>query len=169
MDDLPNRLDRHLPSPEAYFVTDSLAAGGFPIGAREGDRVARFEAIGVRTFVDLTHPADPLPRYDYLLRVARHISHPIVDMATPGAGQMERILDDVDEAIAAGGLTYVHCWGGIGRTGTVIGCWLVRHGLDEGDAIARIAELRRLALDSAMPSPQTTAQRELVRGWRRHR
>ena len=51
-------------------------------------------------------------------------------MATPGVGVMKRILDDVDEAIAGGGLTYVHCWGGIGRTGTVVGCWLVRHGLE---------------------------------------
>jgi len=163
---------RHLPNPEAYFVSEALAAGGFPIGELGGDgsdRVARFEALGVTTFVDLTHPADPLPRYDGLLRSARRISHPIVDMAAPGIGQMERILDDVDDAIAAGGLTYLHCWGGIGRTGTVVGCWLVRHGLDGGDAIARIAELRRLALDSSMPSPQTTAQRELVRGWRRHR
>ncbi len=37
----------------------------------------------------------------------------------------------------------MHCWGGVGRTGTVVGCWLVRHGLDDGDAIARIATLRR--------------------------
>ena len=163
---------RHLPNPEAYFVTEALVAGGFPLAEGDPtnvDRIARFEALGVSTFVDLTHPADPLPRYDGLLRSARRISHPIVDMATPGIGAMERILDDVDDAIAGGGLTYVHCWGGIGRTGTVVGCWLVRHGLDDGDAIARIAELRRLALDSAMPSPQTTAQRELVRAWRRNR
>ena len=115
------------------------------------------EALGVTTFVDLTPPADPLPRYDDVLRRAQRISHPIVDMATPGLRQMERILDDLDAALAGDGLTYVHCWGGIGRTGTVIGCWLVRHGLDEGDAISRIAQLRRLALDSSMPSPQTTA------------
>lgn len=32
-------------------------------------------------------------------------------------------------ALAAGQTVYVHCYGGIGRTGTVVGCWLVRHGL----------------------------------------
>jgi len=168
----PHVPNGHLPNPEAYFVTDRLAAGGYPAGegARADlERLSRFETLGVTTFVDLTHPADPLPPYDTALRTARRLPHPIVDMAAPGRAQMERILDDLDTAVADGGLVYVHCWGGIGRTGTVVGCWLVRHGLDEGDAIARIAQLRRLALDSSMPSPQTTAQRALVRGWRRGR
>src|SRR3712207_6971239 len=43
---------------------------------------------------------------------------------------------------AEGGLPYVHCWGGIGRTGTVVGCYLVEHGMDGEQAIAAIAEWR---------------------------
>ena len=62
-------------------------------------------------------------------------------MGTPTEGQLIRILDDIDDARASGGTAYVHCWGGVGRTGTVIGCWLVRHGLDRGDAVATIAAL----------------------------
>lgn len=163
---LPNR---HLPNPEAYFVTDALIAGGYPAGDgadADGGRVARFETLGVTTFVDLTHPADALPPYEASLRTSSYVAHPIVDMATPGVARMERILDDIDTAVADGGIVYVHCWGGIGRTGTVVGCWLVRHRLDDGDPIARLVELRRLALDSSMPSPQTTAQRAMVRTWR---
>ena len=64
-------------------------------------------------------------------------------MGTPTAGHVMQILDDIDAVRADGGTVYVHCWGGVGRTGTVVGCLLVRHGLDGGDAIARIAELRR--------------------------
>ena len=37
-------------------------------------------------------------------------------------------LDAIDAELAAGGLVYVHCWAGCGRTGVVVGCWLVRHG-----------------------------------------
>ena len=95
--------------------------------------------------------------------------HAIVDMGTTTVPHMTRILDDIDAALADGGTAYVHCWGGIGRTGTVVGCWLVRHGLDRGDPIATIARLRRAVLDSFMPSPQTTAQRAMVTGWRRGR
>jgi protein-tyrosine phosphatase len=82
---------------------------------------------------------------------------------------MTRILDDVDEARAAGATVYVHCWGGRGRTGTVVGCWLVRHGLDDGDPLGRIARLRRDVEDAQAASPETAAQRTMVTGWTRGR
>jgi hypothetical protein len=163
---------RHLPTPEAYEVTSTLLAGGYPGGMTlDGSEpvVRRYERLGVTLFVDLTHPADPLPTYERDLVAARRSPHPIVDLGTPTLIQLERILDEIDAALADDDTVYVHCWGGIGRTGTVVGCWLVRHGLDAGDAIARIAELRRPALDASMPSPQTAAQRALIRSWRRGR
>jgi hypothetical protein len=48
----------------------------------------------------------------------------------------------------------------------VIGCWLMRHGLDNGDPIARIAELRA-EIAGDRPSPETPGQAALVRSWRR--
>jgi hypothetical protein len=163
----------HLPIPDSYRVTERLLAGAYPAASGDEDetaaRIARFERIGVTTFVDLTHPADPLDPYEPHLTRARRRAHPIVDLGVPTIPHLVRVLDEIDEIHADGGVVYVHCWGGIGRTGTVVGCWLVRHGLDRGNAIARIAELRRGALDAAMPSPQTPAQRELVRAWRHRR
>jgi protein-tyrosine phosphatase len=82
---------------------------------------------------------------------------------------MTRILDDIDGEIDGGATVYVHCWGGVGRTGTVVGCWLMRHGLDDGDPIRRIAELRRAASAAPAPSPQTSAQRAMVGAWKRGR
>lgn len=161
-----------LPIRDCYPVSGRLLAGEYP-GATDPDaaahRIGRFESHGVTDFVDLTHPADLLEPYDRHLAQARRLPHAIVDMGTPTIPLMSRILDDVDAALAAGGSVYVHCWGGIGRTGTVIGCWLVRHGLDGGDPIGRIAELRRRVLDARMPSPQTTAQRAMVSAWKHGR
>jgi protein tyrosine phosphatase len=62
----------------------------------------------------------------------------------------------------------VHCWGGVGRTGTVVGCWLVRHGLAGGDALARVEALRATTPKANRPSPETDTQRDLVRGWASH-
>lgn len=157
------------PIRDSYVVGEALLAGeypGAPEPAEAERRLAAFRRAGVSVFVDLTHPADTLEPYDHLLDGGRRISHPIVDMSTTTIPHMARILDDVDAALDAGERVYVHCWGGIGRTGTVVGCWLVRHELDGGDPIRRIAELRRLVLDSFMPSPQTTAQREMVTQWK---
>ena len=149
--------------PARYVVGDGLHAGAYP---EDAAAVASLEADGITVFVDLTHPSDPLDAYGHLLCGSRRVSHPIRDMATPTSGRMMTILDEIDEALAEGESVYVHCWGGVGRTGTVVGCWLVRHGLDDDDAVSRIATLRR-ELPGARQSPETAGQTALVRGWRR--
>ena len=151
-----------MPLPPNYAVAEGLRAGGYP-GTPEA--VSALESDGVTVFVDLTHPSDPLPDYGQWLVTARRIAHPIPDMGTPTAGHVMRILDDIDAVVADGATAYVHCWGGVGRTGTVIGCWLMRHDADGGDPIARIAELR-VGIAGDRPSPETPGQTALVRGWR---
>ena len=162
-----------LPIPDSYVVADGLLAGAYPGShdpAEARRRLRAFHEHGVTLFVDLTHPADSLAPYERLVRpVARRVGHPIVDMGVPTIPHMTRILDEVDGALADGGSVYVHCWGGVGRTGTVVGCWLVRHGVEDGDAVARIAELRRTVSDVDVRSPETAAQRAMVESWKRGR
>jgi protein-tyrosine phosphatase len=163
----------NLPILDSYVVTEHLLAGEYP-GAADAEsserRLRAFTENGIATFVDLTHPADALPPYEHLLPAdGRRIAHPIVDLGTTTVPHMTRILDDVDAALAGGRSVYVHCWGGIGRTGMVVGCWLVRHGLDEGDPLRAIARLRRGVPDAWAASPQTAAQRAMVTGWNRRR
>jgi len=159
-----------IPIRDSYRVADGLLAGEYP-GSSDPEEAARrlraFARCGISLFVDLTHPADLLEPYDRLLDDgARRVSHPIVDLGTTTIPHMSRILDEIDAAVTGGEAVYVHCWGGIGRTGTVVGCWLVRHGLHGADAIARIAELRREVSDAFVVSPQTAAQRAMVRAWK---
>jgi protein-tyrosine phosphatase len=161
---------RRLPILDCYVVSGRLLAGEYP-GAPDPEsaerRLRAFAEHGVTTFVDLTHPADALAPYEHLLPGGgRRLAHPIVDLGTTTVPHMTRILDDVDASLADGGSVYVHCWGGVGRTGTVVGCWLVRHGLDEGDPVRTIARLRRGVPDAWAASPQTAAQRSMVTGWK---
>jgi protein-tyrosine phosphatase len=68
----------------------------------------------------------------------------------------DAIVARIRDEIAAGRVVYVHCWGGKGRTATVVGCLLIDAGLDYDAAIARIAELRagtRKAVDACPESP----------------
>ena len=82
---------------------------------------------------------------------------------------MAATLDAIDSAIQDGKTVYVHCWAGVGRTGTVVGCWLVRHGRTGDQALAQIAdwwlnmdEFKRAANPT---SPQTPQQRNYVKNW----
>src|SRR5262245_25014632 len=152
-------------APAHYHVAEGLLAGAYP-GSR--DAIEALEDVGVTVFVDLTYSVDARDGYVRFLRRSSRVWHPIPDFGAPEPEEMTRILDDVDAARAAGGSVYVHCWGGVGRTGTVIGCWLVRHGLDRGDAVVTLAALRR-TVAGARRSPETPAQVALVQGWGRGR
>jgi hypothetical protein len=152
-----------------YAVADRLLAGPYPGDAdpaRATERLRSLEAAGVTVFVDLTKPGEG-PPYAHALSTARHERRPIADFDVTTPQGYRDVLDLVDAARAHGDGVYLHCLGGRGRTGTVVGCWLVRHGLDDGDALARIEALRAGLPEAAMPSPETGEQRNVVRGWAR--
>jgi protein-tyrosine phosphatase len=91
----------------------------------------------------------------------------IPDNDIPSPTFMRTILDAIDQANAAGRVVYVHCWAGKGRTGTVVGCWLARHGLAVGDdALWRLNELVGHRVTSFGGQPQTQSQRYFVRTWK---
>jgi hypothetical protein len=157
------------PTEESYWVTPGeLLAGKYPgrvepAGGRPG--VAPLLAAGVTLFLDLTEEHELDPYVQHLVGRGRHVRMPIPDMGVTTPEQMRRTLDLIDRERARRGLTYVHCWGGAGRTGTVVGCWLVRLGLDGDAALARIAALRAGSPALWLDSPQTGEQRAMVRAW----
>ena len=159
--------------PDSYWVTDRLAAGEYPghyDPVLAAGRIRRFEAAGVDLMIDLTEDRDGLEQYDGLLTSCARARYPIRDNDVPSVDQMARILDTIDEALAAGRTVYVHCWGGHGRTGTAVGCWLVRHGTTADDAIEQIRGWRRGIPKYGLnpESPQTTAQHAFVHAWQPH-
>ena len=136
----------------AWWVTDRLLAGEYPGNADLRQAVDKLNLLvdaGIRTFVDLTTPADGLAPYDTALsEIAsrreldlRRISFPIPDLGVIDDDAYDDILTAVEDARRVGGV-YIHCWGGVGRTGTVIACWLADEVATLDEAMSRLHEVR---------------------------
>ena len=146
-----NRVDR--PIPNSYWVSPGrFAAGEYPGAKDPSQAAARLRTLlraGIGHFIDLTEPEEPLEPYKGMAEeeagrlgvTVGYERHPITDVSVPRRPErMIAILDAIDAALDEGKTVYVHCWGGVGRTGTVVGCWLVRHGRTGEGALDQIAE-----------------------------
>ncbi len=167
-----------LPILESYWVEEgNFLAGEYPGSYSPLEMQRRMDAFlecGIRTFIDLTHPHELLPYEPVLKEQARLYDNMAVyhrfairDHSIPSAQTMSLILDTIDSAIQSGSPVYVHCWGGVGRTGTVVGCYLVRHGMSAEEALKRVDMLYKTRPSrDFIRSPETQQQCDFVRGWR---
>lgn len=172
-------LDR--PISESYWVeTGRLLAGEYP-GRYEAEQTRkRLDSLleaGFDTFIDLTDPGETSPYTDILLEEAHayaietaHHRFPIGDFGLPTPALMNAILDLIDDGLRDGRKIYLHCWGGIGRTGTTVGCYLVRRGSSAEEALHQLAAWWQAVPKSRYHpySPETQEQVNFIRGWVAH-
>ena len=171
------------PTHRSYWVVEGrFAAGAYPSRSRPlepgqiPDVTAALLDAGITCFVNLTedHPGggdSHLTRYqDHVTDSAVVLAHPIVDVDIPTGDEMIATLDAIDDHLRGGGNVYAHCWGGKGRTGTVVGCWLIRHGYvppDDPEGGAVVLDGLRGGDSGAghQPSPDTPDQEGFIGDW----
>jgi len=166
----------NLPLSECYWVAPDFLAGEYPGHFEQFQAARRVTALlnaGITLFIDLTEEGELLP-YHHLLEEERqagrdvlHQRFPVTDLSTPSVAHMNAILDAIDLGLQEGRKIYLHCRGGIGRTGTVVGCYLVRRGMSGPQALQQLATWwRQVPKSSRSPrSPETLAQIAFVLNW----
>ncbi len=167
------------PIPNSYWVIPQrFLAGEYPGTYHVELTRQRIDALlefNIDTCIDLTAPDELLPynriwheQAGYYSCTVTYKRFPILDFSTPDPDYMTRILNYIDLALDAGHNIYLHCWGGIGRTGVTVGCYLVRHGLTGEQALSQLAAWWKNVPKSLLNpiTPETDAQRDFVRNWK---
>lgn len=173
-----------LPYPRSYWVVPGKFLAGYYPGSRDSATALRkltgLLEQGVHHIVNLMEKDELnfkgerfVPYEAQLQNLAQGmdipiklVHMPIRDTDIPPVEGMVAILNEIDRAIERNPIVYLHCWGGRGRTGTVVGCYLARHGMAiKGAALDLLQNLRRDDPISHLPSPETEIQEDFVRSW----
>ena len=157
----------------AWWVDQGLLAGEYPgtkgDEERARDKVNALIDAGVRTFIDLTEHRE-LDAYDHHVTAAakarnldlRYERFPIPDLGVVADDAYDEVLQRIGDARDRG-VVYLHCWGGVGRTGTVVGCVLVAQGNDYDAVLETLVQRRAGTRKANRRSPETGPQLELLR------
>ncbi len=181
---IPNKLlageypgEQHPKNSLRTIVSKVYSILGFLSRPRQGlmNSDKRIKAIidsGINTFLDLTE-INELPDYEQKINVLTDSNNnqikykrmPIKDRTVPEKEYLKEILDFIHEESKNDRKVYVHCLRGLGRTGTVVGCYLVRNGFSGNESLQEIYRLRQGMLNAWMQSPQTQEQVQAVINW----
>jgi protein tyrosine/serine phosphatase len=168
-----------LPIKESYWIIPGkFMAGEYPALGSETETKGRIYWLldmDIDFIIDLTE-ADERGLWQYsdiiqdeakkYKRNARYQRMPIKDFSTPPKERIKEILDTVDVVLNSGNHIYLHCQGGKGRTGLIVGCYLVRHGYAGDEALRQLEKFRKEIPGRYEPSPETEGQKRMVLEWK---
>ena len=105
--------------------------------------IALLAAGGFTAVVTVASEEYAYPVHEWCLAHGlRHLRYHVPDMATPEAADVRDFVAEAAHELEHGGRLAVHCLGGIGRTGTMVACYLVSTGSSADDAIAEVRRRR---------------------------
>jgi len=119
------------------WITPSLAACSYP---DSDNALVELASEGVSLLINLHTRTNGAPR------PARHgiteLHLPTRDFTAPTLDQIERGIAALRQAVSDGRRAAVHCGAGLGRTGTLVACYLVASGTSASEAIKAVRRAR---------------------------
>lgn len=168
-------MEKVLPFERSYWIIPGkLLAGEYPASIDETETKKKLDglvAVGIKTVINLTENQeknhDGIKLYDYTSQLKSFgietYRKPIKDISVPAKDEMDEILELIDNSLKENKPVYFHCWGGVGRTGTVLGCYLLHSKMaNRNNVFYFISYLKRSTSISHRESPETEEQRRFI-------
>lgn len=169
--DINDRFEAFISRPlhQSYYLGSKLFAGEYP-----GDKcrelaeikLKRMHHFGVRHFIDLTEEGELSPYQQMLLKDTSYLRFPIRDVNAPESVEaVHQLIDKIEYLMQQDGYTYVHCWGGVGRTGTIMACYEARQ-MEKPTLTGALDAMRRhfcnMPKAAHRKSPETQGQVDFI-------
>ena len=172
-------VETSIPISESYWIIPGrFIAGEYPGSLNDDEARCKLRWLldqNIDLILDLTEDGEAGLRpyanifFDEAAKIPRKVNHqrlPLRDFQNPAHETLSEILNTIDLSLSEGKSIYLHCFGGKGRTGTVVGCYLVRHGMTGQEALEKIRELRKFIPGRDEQSPETVGQKRMVLEWK---
>ncbi len=130
------------PTNFSWLINNKLAGSGMPTSSTELQWVIR---QGIKSVITMTE--NPLP--ESWVQNVKYLHMPTEDFSAPDMEKIDHTIDFIHERIKSGEPTMVHCAAGVGRTGTILACYLIKyHNFSVKDAIDKVRKERPGSIQS---------------------
>ncbi|MGI0003880.1 MAG: dual specificity protein phosphatase 23 [Candidatus Nitrosotenuis sp.] len=130
------------PTNFSWLLQDKLAGSGMPTSYEEINWITK---QGIRSIVTMTEQGLP----DSWVQGLEYLHVPTEDLSAPDIEKIDTAVDFIEEKIKNKEPVMVHCAAGIGRTGTILACYLIKYQkISVKDAIEKVREERPGSIQS---------------------
>jgi atypical dual specificity phosphatase len=143
----------------SWLEEGKLAGCAYP---SDDAALAELTHLGISLLINLherAHEADALARHGLA-----EVHVPVPDYEPPTLEQIDRGVSAIQLAMDRSQRVAVHCGAGIGRTGTLLACYLVRTGLPPRQAIAVLRAARPRSIETPEQARVVESYADHVRG-----
>ncbi len=130
------------PTNFSWLIDDKLAGSGMPTTSSEIDWVRK---QGIKSIVTMTEQSLP----ESWVKDIKYLHVPTADLSAPDMDKIDQAVEFIHERLQNKEPVMVHCAAGIGRTGTILACYLVKyHKVSAKDAIEKVRKERPGSIQS---------------------
>ena len=130
------------PTNFSWLIDNKLAGSGMPTSVSE---IAWIQKQGVRSIITMTENSLP----ESWVKNIKYLHVPTEDFSAPDMEQIDEAVEFIQTRLENDEPVMVHCAAGIGRTGTILACYLVKYQkISAKDAIQKVRKERPGSIQS---------------------